>query len=319
MAFTVIAVIVLSLLPYGVGMGYTRAVRLGIYLFLPAILFQSLLTSANAMFQKHLRYDLSTLALAAGVVVVLGMLVVLPARGVAGSMVGIIAMLAGIVTTGLAASAIAWRMEPTPSSRPLRVNRALLVSSIPLGLTLLFNVVYGHVDSIILTMTRQTAEVGLYGFAYKIFEFALAIPTFFMNAAYPILLGAVKKKRFGAIMNKSLSFLLVSSVLLLLFFWVSSPLLFYVRAEFAGSAPALRVLSLGLPLFFVSSLVMWALIAVGAQRKLVVVYGWGMVLNIVLNLLFVPVYGYMAAAWVTVVSEGAILAVTAGMLRKELA
>ena len=60
---------------------------------------------------------------------------------------------------------------------PLRL-RSLFIASFPLGLTLLFNVVYFHIDSIILTFTRTSAEVGIYGLAYKIFELPLVLPTF---------------------------------------------------------------------------------------------------------------------------------------------
>ena len=35
---------------------------------------------------------------------------------------------------------------------------------------LFFNVVYFHIDSIILTFFRSTSEVGIYGFAYKVFD-----------------------------------------------------------------------------------------------------------------------------------------------------
>src|SRR3989338_10978227 len=61
-----IAVGVLSFLPHGNNQGYTSLVRLGIILFAPTIVFQSLLTTANALFQKHLRYDLSAIAISTG-------------------------------------------------------------------------------------------------------------------------------------------------------------------------------------------------------------------------------------------------------------
>lgn len=326
--FAALALVVLALLPQGVGMGYTQSVRLGIYLFLPAILFQSLLTSGNAVFQKTLRYEISTATLAAGALVVLSSLVLLPAVGVSGAMVGVGAMLGGIATTGILSAVAAARLSPTPPApRPrLKDARELIVASVPLGLTLLFNVIYGHVDSIILATTRPTAEVAFYGFAYRVFEFALAIPTFFMNAVYPLLLGALgtnlpsiqDPKRFSALARKAFITLVVSSVGMLLFLWIAAPLVAVVRPEFAASAPALRVLSLGLPMFFVSSLVMWMLIALGRLRILVYLYGASMALNIILNLLFIPTYGFMAAAWITIVGEGLVLVAGGAVLLYEM-
>jgi O-antigen/teichoic acid export membrane protein len=316
--FMGIAPVVVGFLPSGVNGGYTPLVRLGVYLFLPAIFFQSLLTSANAVFQKTLRYDLSTVALAAGVIVVLAALVGFARVGIEGSLVGVMAMLGGIMVTGFVASLFAARLAPqSPRATPLATGgRRLLVTSIPLGLTLLFTVVYGHVDSIILASTRPTAEVGFYGFAYKIFEFALAIPTFFMNAAYPLLLKATSTSaRFARMFRKSLTGLVLLSFVFLVGFWMGAPLIALVRSEFAASVPALRVLSLSLPVFFISALFMWTLIALGRQRSLVWVYGISMLLNIVFNLYFVPTHGYMAAAWVTVVSEVVVLVWLAVLLR----
>jgi O-antigen/teichoic acid export membrane protein len=318
--FAAVAIAALALLPLGTTSGYTQSVRMGIYLFLPAILFQSLLTSGNAVFQKTLRYELSTVALAAGAVVVLSSLFLLPILGVTGSMVGVAAMLAGIATTGVLSSTMAARLSrlPAPVRPCLADAQALIATSVPLGLMLLFNVVYGHVDSIILATTRSTAEVAFYGFAYRVFEFALAIPTFFMNAVYPLLLGALGTNvpvvkdpaRFSALARKAFLTLVASSVAALILLWTAAPLVAIVRPEFAASAPALRVLALGLPMFFVSSLVMWMLIALGKLKLLVVVYGAAMALNIILNLMFIPRYGFMAAAWITIIGEALIL--TAG-------
>lgn len=322
------ALLLLAALPTGVGMGYTQSVRVGIYLFLPAILFQSLLTSGNAVFQKTLRYEISTATLAAGALVVLSSLVLLPALGVTGAMVGVGAMLGGIATTGILSALAAGRLSPTPRAQTPRLKDAqgLIIASIPLGLTLLFNVIYGHVDGIILATTRPTSEVAFYGFAYRVFEFALALPTFFMNAVYPLLLGALgtnlpsiqDPKRFSALARKAFITLVVGSVAMLLLLWIAAPLVAVVRPEFAASAPALRVLSLGLPMFFVSSLVMWMLIALGRLRSLVYLYGASMALNIILNLLFIPTYGFMAAAWITIVGEALVLVAGGAVLLREL-
>jgi O-antigen/teichoic acid export membrane protein len=61
------------------------------------------------------------------------------------------------------------------------------------------------------------------------------------------------------------------------------------------------------PLYFISSLTMWILITQKKQWKLVGIYGVSMCSNILLNYLFVPQYGYTAAAWITVIGEAIVL------------
>jgi O-antigen/teichoic acid export membrane protein len=117
--------------------------------------------------------------------------------------------------------------------------------------------VYFRADSIVITLTRPTTEVGVYGLAYKVFEVALVFPTFFMNAVYPLMLRRNKLKK---IVTNSFVLLLATSLVFIVVVWVLSPFLTFIKSDFAASIGALRVLSLGLP-FFVTSVAMWALIA----------------------------------------------------------
>lgn len=312
---------VLSFLPQNTQDGYTNAVRLGIILFSPAILFQSLITSANAVFQKKLRYDLATVALALGSVVSLGTLWLILKTPTNAVFAGTMALLSGGAATA-AAALVGVRMlkEPlTVSFSPAR-GLSFFGSAVPLGITLLFNLVYGHADSVILTLTRSTGEVGIYGLAYKMFELMLVFPTFFMNAVYPVLLKAkTEESRFLSIVRQSFMFLCAMSLVAVLLTWIAAPLVTTIRSDFASSVLPLRILSLSFPFFFVSALTMWTLITIGKQGWLVWIYGSSMILNIAFNSMLIPRYGYLAAAWITVASEGVVLVVSGILLQKTLA
>ncbi len=299
-----VALLILALLPQGTTQGYTPLVKLGILLFSPTIFFQAILTSSNAIFQKHLRYDLSTIATISGSLVSLFLIFLVTQSGQ--SIIGSIGALgAGSMITGIVALFLAIKLQKSLHfSLHTHHMTTLLVAATPLAATLLFNLVYFRIDSILLTLTRSTQEVGIYGFAYKIFEFPLVIPTFFMNSLYPLLL---ERKNFLHLLKRSSIILFFSSLALLVIFWISAPLVSLVKEEFQLSVGALRILILGLPFFFLSSLTMWGLIALKKQRVLVVIYGTAMMANIFLNVWLIPMYGYRAAAWITVVSEGLVL------------
>src|SRR3989344_5916433 len=185
-----------------------------------------------------------------------------------------------------------------------------------------FLFLFFRADSFILTLTRTTAEVGVYGLAYKVFEVALVLPTFFMNAVYPLLLKQqnfqfpIPNFQFKRTMRHSFWFLLGTSFVAVVVLWFAAPLLTMIKSDFSASIPALRVLSLGLPFFFLTSLTMWTLIALKKQWALAGIYGLSMVINIALNLWLIPVYGYMAAAWITVLSEGVVLLLSGIFLLK---
>jgi len=153
----------------------------------------------------------------------------------------------------------------------------------------------------------------------------LVLPTFFMNSVYPLLLAQQMTKDVGRrtyetkkLLKKSCIILSLTSVILSLAVWFAAPLLAIIRPEFAESVLLLRVLTLGLPFFFLSSLTMWALIALGKQIALACIYGSLMVCTIVLDILVIPKFGAIGAAWITVGSEAVVLVVSGWVLIRHM-
>jgi len=314
---TVLIAIALSLLwflPGSSAQGYTPLVQLGIILLSPVLLAHATTTTTNAWFQRLLRYDLATAAQNAGSLVMLVVaLVLFLVSTVNGAIVGVAALLLGSGVTALTALYFVRQTHGVIS--PIIQWHSMvndLRRALPLGLTLVFNLIYFHSDSVVLTVARSTHEVGIYGLAYKVFELPLVLPIFFMNAVYPVLLQAHTQstKHAQNIFWQSSAFLLVSSFVIAMILWGAAPLLILVRPDFVESILPLRVLLLGLPIFFVSALFMWVLIAQNKQWQLLTIHAVTMVVNIALNILLIPKYGYMAAAWNTVCSELLILIVS---------
>jgi O-antigen/teichoic acid export membrane protein len=289
--------------------GYSGIVKMGIILFIPSILCQSLITTTNVYFQERLRYAHATIALITGSLVTL-LLVYVSSLIFSSTMFlfsFVIANLFGLATTAAVAILLVKK-----TIVPLRLvwnpkeMKQLFLLAIPLGVTLVFNVIYFHADSFILTVSRPTAEVGIYGLAYKFFEFTLVIPTFFMNAALPLLMKTFSQNAssvFRARIMKSALLLLLTSIGIAIAGWCASPLLTYIRPEFAISSVPLKILLLGLPFFYLSNITMWVLVIKKLRIQLLLIYGISMLVNIGLNMYFIPLYGYIAAAWITGISE----------------
>lgn len=298
---------ILSLFPQTVGQGYTELVRLGIILLSPAIIVQATITTTNALFQKLLRYDLATGAQNIGSIFMLLLAFALVYTSAThGPMIGVLALFAGSLGTAIAALYYVQKIHGKifPIFNRLQMLRDVQ-ATLPLGLTLIFNLIYFHSDSVILTLTRSTAEVGIYGLAYKVFELPLVVPIFFMNAVYPLLLKSRQNDLQSSekIFWLSLKVLVIGSVIIGIGLWMLAPLFVYIRPEFVMSILALRVLLLGLPVFFVSALLMWILISQKQQWNLLKVYTAAMIFNMGLNIVYIPRYGYVAAAWITGISE----------------
>ncbi len=312
------ALLILFFLPTGHAQGYTSLVKIGILINIPSILFQSLITTGNVLFQKHLRYDLSAIAVGLGAIV-LSLFILLTPQFTHNADVGIlVSILFFVLSAGTMAGITLYLSRRfTGTYKPdfnVAAMKTLFLRALPLGLTLVANLVYFRIDSIILTLTRSTEEVGFYGLAYKFFEFPLVLPVFFMNTIYPVLIstnaGTKRGKRTGDILLKSARILVVSGIITAVVFWIGAPFLTLVRDEFASAIPYLRILSLGLPFFFLSNLTMWALITYKKTVALWIMYTSAMIITLIASLVVIPIYGAMGASILTVVSEAALLVIS---------
>lgn len=312
-----IALIILALIPSGSGQGYTMLVRLGIVMLVPVIIAQAVTTTTNAFFQQKLRYDLSTIALNTGSISMLVVAVMLSLwTSASGPYLGVISVFAGSLATAIIALALVRsRLGTIRPAISVPEFVSYLRTGAPLGLALIFNLIYFHSDSVVLTLTRSTGEVGIYGLAYKIFELPLVLPIFFMNAVYPLLLSYSSQKK---IFIRSLQFLFGSSLVLGIVFWVAAPFVALIRPDFAEAQVPLRILILGLPVFFTSALFMWFLIARKQQGVLLLIHGIAMIGNIISNSIFIPRFGVTAAAWITVFSEVFVLLSSAVVVYKKI-
>lgn len=290
---------------------YSRFVKMGVIISLLTIFTQALHTTGNAIFQTRLRYDLSVLAAILGslTILILAFFLVMSGRGLLPIVGG---YAAGGVVMVVASLIFARRLIGTVGlSFELDLWRHLFLAALPLGIATVFTVVLQRADAIIISVLRSNEVVGYYGASYKIFEFALVFPTFFINSVYPIMVRHFKDGQERLLRTVKLSglFLFGVSILGLVSGYFLSPLMVKIVAgpEFGESVLALRLLLIGLPFFYLSALFLWLLITLGKQKQIPIVYGVGALSNVVLNLIFIPRYSLYAAAVTTWVSEALIL------------
>lgn len=186
----------------------------------------------------------------------------------------------------------------------LPFSKKLITSSLPLGLMLIINLVYFKADIFILSFYKSSFDVGIYGFAYKIFEFVISFPAFFSNSVYPILIEQNQKSSNLYLHFKKFSILLfVLSIIAGLIIFFLAPIIKYFKSDLLLSVAPLRILIFSLPFFFLTSLFQWILIIKNRKSQLLVVYSVSAFLNIILNLILIPKYSFIGASLTTVISE----------------
>jgi len=312
--FLALSAIVLSFaFPYNsaLGLGFSPTVKFGIVIASLTIITQALFTTSNAVFQKNLRYDLSTIASVIGsfVVLTLTLFAVLTKSS-------IFIYVAAYVFGGITFVAIAYFLILKKYNFPLIPQFSKITSgkltkgAWPIGAALIFNLIYFRADVLILSYAWPSSQVGLYGLAYQFFEVALAVPIFFANALYPLLSKLyVESKEEYQKQTKLWTLLLVifSIALTLALVAVAQLIPLLLGSRFAPSKTALMILSIGMPFFFTSALFWHMLIINNRQKTLIAVYALGALFNITANIIFIPKYGFLAASTITVISEALVL------------
>ena len=105
------------------------------------------------------------------------------------------------------------------------------------------------------------------------------------------------------LMTKYVLFFFVFSLCVVIPMWIFAPFLKVIRTEFLGAVLPLRILLLSLPVFFITSILQWVLVAKKQQRFLAIIYFASAISNILLNIAFIPKGSYIASSIITGVSE----------------
>jgi O-antigen/teichoic acid export membrane protein len=87
---------------------------------------------------------------------------------------------------------------------------------------------------------------------------------------------------------------------------------------YSGSEPALQILSLAIVFMFADNTFAATLNAIDKQNVFAFVAMVGLVINVGVNLIVIPRYGYLGASWAVVVTEAALVVVGWLVLRAQL-
>ncbi len=305
--FFLVSIIAFTLPYSGVsGIGYSPLVKLGIILFGFTFFGRAISFSASVIFQKKYVYRFGTYASVAGSLVTF-LSVILALFFHASFLVIVSTYVIGTFAEAVLALALVKEVL-FPVSLNIRFIKNLFFQTVPITMMLLLNLIYFRVDMLFLSVMKSTHDVAIYDFAYKFFDFLIALPLFLSNSIYPALLATEKNTR---IVIPKLLLYTIAFALLGIFVtipvWVASPFLSLVKPEFLESSFALRLLLLSLPIFFATNILQWIFIAKKKQKFLLFVYGGSLLSNVVLNLLFIPHFSYVASAIITGVSEAGVL------------
>lgn len=190
--------------------------------------------------------------------------------------------------------------------------------ALPFAVGVVSVTVYDRIDILIIKELISSEAVGLYSTAYSFYRLPLLLPPILLMPLFTELSKNYSGQK-NLIFDKvklTIKSLLILAVLSTLFFALFSDFIIDVTFgnKFMESAGILKILSLGLIFIILNNLT--GVILNSIRREKLQLYGVlsGLSLNIVLNIILLPVLGIVGAAVSTVASELIVLIFHAGTL-----
>ncbi|TMF89543.1 MAG: flippase [Chloroflexi bacterium] len=231
---------------------------------------------------------------------------------------------AGYLFTCLFAIAIIrWRWKERIEARldPAFV-RHLLVAGVPLALGFTITTIYAQLDVVLLQVLKGFQMVGWYAAANRFVDAVAWIPQSAMGAVFPALslVAATEGRRLVFAYEKSFKMLAIIALPLAVGIGVTADSLVTLTFGhgFDQSIPALRILAPSIALLFVNNAFIYTLTAINRQVDFTRLSLATLVVNITLNLLLIPAYGYLGAAAASTLTEAALFAGGLWLLRRQL-
>ena len=302
----------------------TRAEAQAIALFGIALFFASIADAFSAEFNafEKMEYPAGIASAIVVMKVAIGALVLLLGGGFVG--LAAVALLMNIIQTAWLYQLLRQTLFQPHFELKWPLQKQMLNVSAPLMINHLLATIFFRIDIWILKPLAGVVQVGLYSAAYKYLDGLNVIPAFFTLAIFPLM----SRHAHDPAGNLSRTYHLALRLLIGIAFpivvfvlFAADPLISILGGSryLPGSAIALRLLILSILVGFVNSVTQYVLIAIDQQRFLTKAFVIGVTVNIALNLLFIPKYGYLAASVITIISEIALFIPFYYAVRKHIA
>jgi O-antigen/teichoic acid export membrane protein len=227
-----------------------------------------------------------------------------------------------LFTCLFAYAVLRWRWhEPVALRFEPGLVRGLLAAGIPLALGFTITTVYAQLDVVLLQLFKGFQMVGWYSAANRFIDAVAWIPQSAMGAVFPALsmVAAEGGRQLAFAFEKSYKMLALVGLPLAIGIGITAGSLIHLAAPtgFDRAIPALQILAPSVALLFVNNAFIYTLTAMNRQLDFTRLSLFALAVNIGLNLVLIPLYGYLGAAAASTLTEVALFAGGWWLLRQQ--
>ncbi|MEK9564236.1 MAG: polysaccharide biosynthesis C-terminal domain-containing protein [Deltaproteobacteria bacterium] len=194
------------------------------------------------------------------------------------------------------------KIKPTDIKNNEISFNELLKEAWTLGIVLILIQMYFRIDTAMIGYLVDEGEVALYNAAFVIVEGSFFLPSLITAA----LIGSLSQTdRFISSFQKGIKILGISGLLFgtlvsLLSVWFFN---YFYPPEFNKAGNLLQLLSWAIPLVYLGTLMTQSLVALDKQKIYLLMTFFGLLINVILNLIWIPEFGATGAVWSTLITE----------------
>lgn len=289
---------------------YSSAVKTGIILAALAYVFSSGYSVLIGLFQKRLAMDKVAIGELAGKVFQVAA-VVLAVKYDLGFMAIIGALLLNMIVGFLIVFVWSRRYLKFRPAFDFSFWRKFLKESYPVGISAVIVFAYFKLDTILLSILRTNADVGIYNAAYKVLENISFFPAMVVGLVMPIMSRYIfdQREKFALVADKTFKvFLIITVPLFTGTVFLADGIIRLIGGQgFFESVVVLQLLAAAIVFIFFGNFFTNIIIAGNLQKKLMGILLACAVFNVSLNLYLIPRFSFVGAAITSSLTEGLVV------------
>lgn len=181
---------------------------------------------------------------------------------------------------------------------------ALLKSGLPLALFGIAGYLFFSADQLFIEHFLGIESVGYYALATRGIYAAMVLPSLFVSVLFPVLSRlTTNRQRLSEVFYKSLGALFAGGVVVAGLIVVLRQFILLAAPQFTLSLPIISVLAWILVFMFPSVLLDNVLVALNKQKQDFFLTLGAAILNVFLNILWIPKFGVLGAAYASILSQ----------------
>jgi len=188
--------------------------------------------------------------------------------------------------------------------------KQLIVGAVPFGVFLVLGTIYFQIDTIMLALFQDNRAVGLFESVIRLAIVLMIIPEAFTEALFPVLSRSFHLGQdLTTLYRKSLKLMAIIGFPITVGLLTLADTFIHLLygAEYLPAVPALRLIALMVSLRFLAYVPGIFLASINKQTLRLTVVGICALFNIVLNLLTIPRWGFVGAAFNTLLTNIVLL------------